>query len=195
LTYKSFYLAHKWRNPVILLADGLLGQMMEPVEFGEYPYPEVDNSDWALTGAKDRASRAIRSLEVDMEAQARHVEHLFEKYKQFEAEYEEFMCEDADLIITCFGSVARNVKSAVKQCREEGLKVGMFRPITLFPFPSARLGELTPKMFLDIEVNMGQMLRDVRLGVNGRVPVEFFGKPVGVPPPVEDIIEEIKKWL
>ncbi len=197
LTYKAFYLAQKWRNPVILLADGLLGQMMEPVKFDEYPYEEIDNSDWALTGAKGRARRAIYTLELDMDVQARHVEHLFEKYskiEQTEQQWEEFMCEDADIIVTCFGSVARNVCSAVKQCREQGIKAGMFRPISLFPFPNARLAELSPKMFLDIEVNMGQMLRDVRLAVNGRAPVEFFGKPVGAPQSVEDIVEEIKKW-
>ena len=193
LTYKAFHLAHKWRNPVVLLADGLLGQMMEPVEFGKYPYPDIDNSDWALTGAKGRESRTISSLCVDVDDQARHIEHLFEKYSRMEAEHEEFMCDDADIIVTCFGSTARNVRSAVKQCRESGIKAGMFRPITLFPFPSSRLAELSPRMFLDIEVNMGQMLRDVRLGT--KLPVEFFGKPVGVPPAVEDIVEEIEKWV
>lgn len=199
LTYKAFHLAHKWRNPVVLLADGLLGQMMEPVEFGDYPYTEIDNSDWALTGAKGRERRVIASLEIDHEQQCRRVNKLFAKYRAIEENevlYEEFMCEDADLVVTCFGSTARNVRSAVQQCREKGLKVGMFRPITLFPFPSERFAQLaaTTKRFLCIEVNMGQMVRDVRLAVNGKTPVEFFGKPVGASPPVEDIIEEIKKW-
>ncbi|MDR1326768.1 MAG: 3-methyl-2-oxobutanoate dehydrogenase subunit beta, partial [Heliobacteriaceae bacterium] len=97
-------------------------------------------------------------------------------------------------IVTCFGSTARNVKSAVKQCREQGLKIGFFRPVTLFPFPNARLNELadTAKKIITMEVNMGQMVNDVRLAVNGKVPVEFFGKPVGTPPTVEEIVEEIK---
>ncbi|MDR1168722.1 MAG: 3-methyl-2-oxobutanoate dehydrogenase subunit VorB [Heliobacteriaceae bacterium] len=196
LTYKAFYLAQKYRNPVVILADGLLGQMMEPVEFEDYPYPEVDNSDWALTGAKNRERRAIRSLETDSEKQIKHIEHLFEKYKiieENEAEYEEYMAEDADLIAVCFGSCARNVKSAVKQCREEGLKAGFFRPVTLFPFPSKRLGELSPEKFLTVEVNMGQMVKDVRLAA--KVPVEFFGKPVGTPPEVESIIAKIKETM
>lgn len=195
LTYKAFHLAQKYRNPAIVLADGLLGQMMEPVEFGDYPYPEIDNSDWALTGAKGRDRRFIRSLIIDPNEACAHVKHLFEKYKQIEeneVEYEEFMTKDADIIVVSFGSTARNVKSAVKQCREQGLKVGFFRPITLFPFPNVRLGELAPKKFLVVEVNMGQMVNDVRLATNGKVPVEFFGKPVGTPPTVEEIIEEIK---
>ncbi len=198
LTYKAFYLAHKYRNPTVVLADGLLGQMMEPVEFGDYPYPEIDNSDWALTGAKGRERRAIRSLEVSVETQSKHIEHLFEKYKlieENETEFEEEGVEDADIIVTSFGSTSRNVKSAVKQCREEGLKVGYFRPITLFPFPSKRLSTLaeSAKKFLTVEVNMGQMVRDVKLAVNGKAPVEFFGTPVGAPPTVESIVEKIKK--
>jgi 2-oxoglutarate ferredoxin oxidoreductase subunit alpha len=196
LTYKAFYLAHKYKNPTVLLADGLLGQMMEPVEFSDYPYPEIDNSGWALTGAKGREHRVIRSLEIDIEKQTAHIKHLFEKYKLIEENevlYEEYEVDDADIIVTCFGSTARNVKSAVRQCREQGLKVGFFRPVSLFPFPSKRLDELadTAKEFLTVEVNMGQMVRDVKLAVNGKVPVEFFGIPVGAPPPVEDIVERI----
>lgn len=197
LTYKSFYLSQKYKNPVTLLADGMLGQMMEPVEIGEYPYPEVSSDDWALTGAKDRASRAIYSLEPVEEKLNERIQKLFEKYKTIEeneVEFEEFMTGDADLIITCFGSMARNVKSAIKVCREQGLKVGMFRPITLYPFPSKRLSKLadSTKKFLDIEMNMGQMLKDVKLAVNGKVPVEFFGKAVGQWLEVEQIVEKVK---
>ena len=197
LTYKAFYLAQKYRNPAVVLADGLLGQMMEPVEFGDYPYPEVDNSQWALTGAKNRERRFIRSLITDPDEACAHIKHLFEKYKQIEeneVEYEEFKTKDADVIAVSFGSTARNVKSAIKQCREQGLKVGFFRPISLFPFPNVRLNELaeTAKKFITIEVNMGQMVDDVRLAINGKAPVEFFGKPAGTPPTVEEIVEEIK---
>lgn len=198
LTYKTFYLAHKYRNPAILLADGLLGQMMEPVEFKEYPYPEINHSDWALTGAKNRNSRIIRSYSPVEEPQCHHIRHLFDKYKQLEENevmYEEVDTDDADLIVLSFGSLSRNVKAAIKQLRVKGLKIGFFRPITLFPFPNKRLKELAEKTkkFLTIEVNMGQMVRDVKLAVNGRVPVEFYGKPVGSWPSVEELAEAIEK--
>ena len=198
LTYKSFYLAQKYRNPTILLADGLLAQMMEPVEFNEYPYPEIPIKDWALTGAKNRASRAIYSLEPKEDRLVERIDTLFNKYKQIEeneVEFEEYQTDNADLIVTCFGSIARNVKSAINQCREKGLKVGMLRPITLYPFPTKKYQELakTTKKFLTIEMNMGQMVRDVRLAVNGQVPVEFFGKSVGQWLSVEDIAAAIER--
>lgn len=197
LTYKAFYLAQKYRNPTILLADGLLGQMMEPIEFGEYPYPEVSNKDWALTGAVKRPSRSIFSLEPVEDKLVIRVNKLFEKYKKIEeneVEYEEYLTEDAELIAVCFGSLTRNVKSAVNECRKQGLKVGVFRPITLYPFPTKRLKELAnkTKKFLVIEMNMGQMVKDVKLAVNGKVPVEFFGKACGQWIGVEQIVEKLK---
>lgn len=198
LTYKSFYLAQKYRNPVMLLADGLLGQMMEPVEFGEYPYSEIPSENWALTGAKGRKPRAIYSLEPKEEVLEVRINKLFEKYKTIEEneqDFEEYLTDDADLIISCFGSLARNVKSVVNQCREKGLKVGMLRPISLYPFPAKKIQELAQKTkkFLVVEMNMGQMLRDVKLAVNGKVPVEFFGKAVGQWLSVEDILDETIK--
>ena len=197
LTYKSFYLAQKYRTPVILLADGLLGQMMEPVEFNDYPYPEIPNEDWALTGANGREPRGIYTLEPKEDVLNARVEKLFEKYKiieENEQDFEEFMTEDAEIIITCFGSMTRNVKSAVKQCREDGLKVGMLRPISLYPFPVKKIQELSQKAekFIDIEMNKGQMLRDVKLAVNGKTEIEFFGKAVGQWLSVEDIISKVK---
>ena len=200
LTYKAFYLAHKYRNPTILLADGLLGQMMEPVEFCEYPYPEIDNSGWALTGAKGRHGRIIRSYAPLAENQCVFLNKLFGKYKQIEeneTDWEEINTEDADLVVVSFGSPSRNVKSAMKICRKEGLKVGILRPVTLWPFPSGRIAELakTVKKFMVVEVNMGQMVRDVRLAVNGTAPVEFFNRPVGNPPEVDDIVNKIKEII
>lgn len=198
LTYKAFYLAHKYKNPTILLADGLMGQMMEPVEFTEYPYPEIDNSDWALSGAKGRPARSIKSLGVDPDVQCERVNRLFEKYKvieENEVEFEEFGTEDADIVMVSFGSPSRGVKSAVKELRNQGLKVGFLRPITLFPFPTKRLQELskTVKKFVVVEINMGQMVRDVRLAVNGAAEVELINKPVGAPIDVETIVEEVKR--
>ena len=200
LTYKAFYLAHKYRNPAILLADGLLGQMMEPVEYYDYPYPEVDTSEWALSGAKGRDGRIIRSYAPLAENQCVFLNKLYGKYKQIEeneTEWEEIDTEDADIVLISFGSPSRNVKSAMKICRKEGLKVGFLRPITLWPFPSKRIAELSKKvkMFLDIEVNMGQMLKDVKLAVNGAVPVEFFNRPVGNPPEVDDIVNKIREIM
>jgi 2-oxoglutarate/2-oxoacid ferredoxin oxidoreductase subunit alpha len=200
LTYKSFYLAQKYRNPVTLLADGLLGQMMEPIEIKEYPYPEISADDWALTGAKDREPRAIYSLEPVEDVLNKRISNLFEKYKlieENEQDFEEYLTDDAELIVCCFGSLARNIKSAINECRKQGLKVGMLRPISLYPFPVKKIQELTQKSngakkFLVVEMNMGQMVRDVKLAVNGKIPVEFFGKAVGKWLSVEEIIEKVK---
>lgn len=198
LTYKAFYLAQLYKNPVILLADGLLGQMMEPVEIKPYPYPMVSSADWALTGAKDREPRAIYSMEPLEENLLVRVDKLFKKYKLIEEqlpEFEEYQTEDADLVVACFGSMARNVKSAINECRKKGIKVGMIRPITLWPFPSKKIEELAKKTkkFLVVEMNMGQMVNDVKLAVNGQVPVEFFGKAVGEWLGVEEIINEVER--
>ncbi len=200
LTYKAFYLAHKYRNPAILLADGLLGQMMEPVEFYDYPYEEIDNSSWALTGAKDRDGRIIRSYAPLADNQCVFLEKLYDKYRQIEeneTEWEEIGTEDADIVLISFGSTSRNVKTAAKLCRQKGLKVGILRPITLFPFPNKRLQELskTVKKFITVEVNMGQMVNDVRLAVNGAVPVELIHKPVGEPPEPEEIVAQIERLM
>lgn len=200
LTYKAFYLAHKYRNPAILLADGLLGQMMEPVEFYDYPYEEIDNSAWALTGAKDRDGRIIRSYAPLADNQCVFLEKLYDKYRQIEeneTEWEEIGTEDADIVLISFGSTSRNVKTAAKLCRQKGLKVGILRPITLFPFPNKRLQELskTVKKFITVEVNMGQMVNDVRLAVNGAVPVELIHKPVGAPPEPEEIVAQIERLM
>lgn len=200
LTYKAFYLAHKYRNPAILLADGLLGQMMEPVEFYDYPYKEIDNSSWALTGAKDRDGRIIRSYAPLADNQCVFLEKLYDKYRQIEeneTEWEEIGTEDADVVLISFGSTSRNVKTAAKLCRQKGLKVGILRPITLFPFPNKRLQELskTVKKFITVEVNMGQMVNDVRLAVNGAVPVELIHKPVGAPPEPEEIVAQIERLM
>lgn len=200
LTYKAFYLAHKYKNPTVLLADGLLGQMMEPVEFGEYPYEEIDNSDWALTGAKGRDGRIIRSYAPLADRQCEFLENLYDKYRKIEeneTEWEEVGTDDADIVLVSFGSTARNVKTAAKICREKGLKVGVLRPITLFPFPSKRLNELADKVkkFITVEVNMGQMVNDVKLAVNGKVPVELIHKGVGMPPFPEDIVAQIEELI
>lgn len=200
LTYKAFYLAQKYRNPTVLLADGLLGQMMEPVEFHDYPYTEIDTSEWALTGAKGRDARIIRSYAPLADNQCVFLEKLFQKYKAIEeneVQWEEINTGDADVILVSFGSTSRNVKTAMKQLREKGIKAGFFRPITLYPFPNKRLQELskTAKKFITVEVNMGQMVNDVKLAVNGACPVELIHKGVGAPPSAAEIVEKIEELL
>lgn len=184
LTYKAFYLAQKYRSPAMVLADGILGQMMEPAEFSEYPYKDPDNSSWALSGTKDHPARKVLSLYMADGELEKHVNHLFEKYKKIEQEetmVEKFMLDDAKLVLTGFGIVGRIAKAAVLKAREKGLKVGLIRPITLFPFPNNEYFETAKKakMILDLEMNAGQMLHDVRSAVFGACPVEFYGRPGG----------------
>ena len=199
-TYKAFYLAHKYRNPVILLADGLLGQMMEPAVFGEYPYPEIDNSSWALTGAKNRPARAIYSLEPSESKQINRINHLFEKFDiitKNETDWEEFETDDADIILTAFGSMTRNIKAAMKVLREKGIKAGCFRPITLNPFPHKRINELASqgKDFIVVEMNMGQMYKDVKYAVEGHSKVELINRSVGEWLRVEEIVSSVEKIM
>ena len=198
--YKAFYLAHKYRNPAILLADGLLGQMMEPASFGEYPYPEIDNSSWALTGAKGRDGRAIYSCARDEKLQIQHIQDLARKFEiiaENETEYEEFMTEDADIILTAFGSMTRNIKAAMKVLRNKGLKVGALRPITLNPFPSDRIYELAKegKDFVVVEMNMGQMFKDVKYAVNGASHTSLVNRPCGEWLSVEEIVSSVEKIM
>ena len=184
LTYRAFHLAIKYRNPVMLLADGILGQMMEPAEFKDYPYNDPDVSEWALNGADNRPARNVVSLHMPEGALEELTDRLFEKYERVakeETTYEGFMLDDAKLVLTAFGSVGRIAKAAVLKARAKGLKVGLFRPVTLFPFPEQQLHEAAQKadMILDLELNKGQMLLDVRSAVFGACPVEFFGRTAG----------------
>ena len=199
-TYRAFYLAQKYRNPVILLADGLLGQMMEPACLGKYPYPEIDTSSWALTGAKGRDARAIYSCARDEKKQIQHIQDLFKKFEvitENETSYEEFEVEDSDVILTAFGSMTRNIKAAMRVLREKGLRVGCFRPVTLSPFPAKRISELAKagKDFIVVEMNMGQMLKDVKAAVNGACNVGFINRPCGEWLSVEEIVSSAEKIM
>lgn len=197
-TYRAFYLARKYRNPVILLADGLLGQMMEPASFGKDPYPEVDVSSWALTGAKGRDGKAIYSCARDEQAHIQKVKDLFKKFEYItenETTYEELGTEDADIILTAFGSMTRNIKAAMRVLREKGLKVGILRPITLSPFPTKRISELASegKDFVVVEMNMGQMYKDVKYAVEGKAKVSLVNRPCGEWLSVEEIVSSVEK--
>ena len=196
MTYKAFHLAQKYRTPTILLVDGTLGQMAEPAVLSENPYPEVDNSSWILNGAKNRPSRNIHSLEPSQEKLNRHIFNLHNKYLQIEqneCDWEEFMCDDAQIILTAFGSMGRNIKSVCEHYRNNGIKMGVFRPKTLYPFPYKRLNELSyqAKLFIDIEMNLGQMLKDIRIAIMQNAQISFIGKPVGTWLKKEEIINTI----
>ena len=200
LTYKAFYLAHKYKNPTMILADGLLGQMMEPAVFGKYPYPEIDNSSWTLTGAKGRDGRAIYSVATSEEKQNQHIYDLFNKFKQIEdneTEWEELNTEDADTLLVAFGSMTRNIKATMNVLKKEGHKVGILRPITLSPFPSKRINELAKKVdnVIVVEMNMGQMFNDVKLAVDGQAKTDLINRPVGQWLSVEEITAGVKKVL
>jgi len=186
LTYEAFNLADRYRTPVILLGDGMLGQMMEPVELpSEISIKKLPHKDWILTGAKGRPSRFIRSLLLDPNEEEEHNWKLMRKYEKIareEVRFETFLVDDAKLIVVSFGIAARVAKGAIKRLREEGLRVGLLRPITLWPFPSKAIRDLGRKArhFFVFEMNMGQMVEDVRLALEGGGEVHFYGRPGGI---------------
>ena len=197
---KKLNLAQKYKNPTILLVDGLLGQTAEPCILFDNPYKEIDNSSWALTGAKNRPSRKIHSLEPSQNKLNKHILNLKNKYdliEKNETDYEKYMCDDAEIILTAFGSLARTVKAVVNSFREKGLKAGLFRPKTLYPFPYDALKKIASqsKAIIDIEMNLGQMLRDVKLGVLSDSKVYFIGKPTGNWLKKEEIIDSVENIL
>jgi len=184
-THRAFELADKYLIPVIILGDGMLGQMMEPVEFKHEAPEELPVRSRALRGAKGRPSRFIKTF-TSNPAELEEINwSLFRRYqliKKEETTHETFMVEDARLIVVSFGIAARIAKGAIKNARANGMKVGMLRPITLWPFPSEKLQELakTTKHFLVFEMNMGQMLEDVQLALGDKGEIAFYGRPGGV---------------
>ena len=198
----AFDKAEKYRVPVLFLADGIMAQMMEPVEMPEMVDFKVDpeKKPWATTGWKpgdDPAKRAvINSLYINTEDLTVHNNELQATYREIEKNevmYEAYMCEDADYVITAFGTVARIAKSAINELREQGIKVGLFRPITVWPFPYKELAEASKnaKALLDVEANEGQMLQDVKLAINGAKPVEYFGHCGSLMPTTDEIVAKI----
>lgn len=193
---QAFDLAWKYRNPVILQGDGVIGAMKEPVTLWK---PEHINnysaSEWQIDGAKGREKRLIKSLFLEEGALAAHNQKLHDKYKamQAEAQAEEFETDDAELIVVAFGSIARIAKSAIRTLRADGHKIGLVRPLTLFPFPSDVLTTLAKqgKRFLTVEHNLGQMVEDVRLAIRGYADSEFYGHMPGDVPATDDFIAPI----
>ena len=202
----AFELAFKYRNPAMILSDGVIGQMMEKVVLPPFKPRRTDEEvikecPWASTGKpKNRERVVITSLELKPEAMEARNLALQEKYRKIqetEVRYEQQQMDDADYAIVAFGSAARLSEKAIEVAREEGLKVGLFRPITLWPFPTKEIAELakTKKGILVVEINAGQMVQDVRLAVNGQVPVEQFGRLGGIVPEPEEIVNALKNKL
>lgn len=205
---QSFDLAFKYRNPVMILSDGVIGQMMEKVILPEQKPRRTDEEvaeqcPWAVTGKpKTRERNIITSLELTSEVMEEINIHLQEKYKTIEENevlMENYMLDDAEYIFVAFGSSARVCQSAVDMLREKGIKAGLLRPITLFPFPKNEIGALAAKDsvkgFMSVEMSAGQMVEDVRLAVNGRKPVEFYGRQGGMVPTAEEAIEKLTEKL
>lgn len=205
--YLGFELAFKYRNPVMMLADGVIGQMMEKVKLGEV-IPRMTNEEiaqkygsWATVGKPSTRERNIvTSLELDSAKQEVFNEHLVRKYEEVKAKetrWEEIQTEDADYILVAYGSSSRICQKTVDLARGKGLKVGLLRPITLFPYPTEAIrAHLThAKGFLAVEMSAGQMVEDVRLAVNGAVPVEHYGRMGGMIPSPTDVLEALESFI
>ncbi|MBN2406954.1 MAG: 3-methyl-2-oxobutanoate dehydrogenase subunit VorB [Elusimicrobia bacterium] len=201
MTRDSFDLAFKYRNPVLILADGVIGQMLEPADLPEKVPPRKEfpySMDWILDGAAGRDSRFIRSLVMDEGGLEQHNYRLWDKFAKMEKEisWEEHGTEDADVILVGYGTSARINLDVYNSARKNGLKAGYFRLRTAFPFPSKRLSELSSRSgFLVTEMSMGQMVEDVRLAVSGRSDVEFYGRPAGGLPEEEKIYGILERML
>lgn len=202
----AYDLAFKYRNPVMILSDGVVGQMMEKVELSDsvprWTDAEIRKiSPWATTGkTPNRERNIITSLDLDSSKQERHVLNLKDKYDKIEAQevrYELFSCDDAEYILVAYGSVARICQKVVQMARKKGLKVGLVRPITLFPFPKKVIRDLAGhvKGFLSVEMSLGQMVEDVQLAANGKSKVEFFGRTGGIIPNPSEILNALEKKL
>lgn len=201
LVYHAFDVADEYRTPVMILADGMLGQMMEPVVLPPRRDPsELPAKPWATTGTEGRRfHNVVNSLYLTPdELERTNVERFarYEKIKAAETRHESFLTQDADIVVAAFGASARIARSAVVTARARGIRAGLIRPVTLWPFPTAAFDEALAngtKAFLSVEMNMGQMVDDVRLAVNGRAPVEFFGRTGGIIPTPAEVLAQIER--
>ena len=194
----AFDLGDKYRMPTMILSDGLLGQMMEPVVLPEAKEP-TDNKDWAAKGHQNkRKHNVVNSLYIDPSELERLNRERFEKYARImetEQRAEEYLVDDAEIILVAFGASSRIAHSAVDMARKQGIKAGLIRPITLWPFPEKFIKKPVghAKTFLSVEMNMGQMVEDVRLCVENKKPVHFFGRTGGIVPTPKEVLEQIVK--
>jgi len=207
LVYEAMELSDKWQNPIYILTDGILGQMMEPVELPEQR-PFVESADirkhkpWAITGYGDDDSKknTVKSLRLAADDLEKHIHKLFDKYEKVKKELvrvETSNVEDADVVIVSFGTLARIVKEAIELLAEQGIKVGLIRPISLNPFPYDAFNKITSKtkVVISAELSMGQMLQDVKLGVGDKFPIRLLNRTGGVIPTPIEIVERTKKIL
>ncbi len=195
LTKLAFELADKYRNPVVVLADGALGQMMEPLEIEDVELTAPDKP-WAVKGTVDTRDNLICSIDLVPEEMEERVTKIHAKYKKCEENeirFETYLADDAEILLVGYGVVSRVLRSAVDEARAQGMKVGLFRPITLWPYPSKALAQVASKVrsVLVVEMSTGQMVEDVRLAINGKVPVDFYGRWGGVVPSVAEIQAEL----
>jgi len=196
LTMKAFDIADEYRTPVYVVADGYIGQMMEPVEFPE-PVMDLPRKDWAVYADKESKDNLISSIFLDPHVLEKHNIKLQEKYAEIEKKEmmcEKFMLEDAEYVVMGYGIVSRVLKTAVEKLREKNVKIGLLRPITLFPFPKKEIYDLAVKncRFLVAEMSNGQMIEDVRLAVHGKTTVDLYNRMGGVVPTTDEIIESIR---
>jgi pyruvate/2-oxoacid:ferredoxin oxidoreductase alpha subunit len=194
-TIKAFELSDKYRNPAFIMTDGFVGQMMEPldIQYREIVAPE---KPWAVKGTRETKKNLISSIYLTPDQLEAHIRHLDVKYKEIEKHetmYETYMAEDAEVLVVGHGIVSRVLRSTVDMARAQGMKVGLFRPITLWPFPSKELAKVADRAacILTVEMSTGQMVEDVKLAVNGSVPVEFYGRTGGNVPAAEEINAEL----
>jgi pyruvate/2-oxoacid:ferredoxin oxidoreductase alpha subunit len=199
LTILAFELADKYRNPAIVLADGFVGQMMEPLDL-EYREIAAPEKPWAVKGTAETRKNMVSSIYLETDELEEHQRCMEAKYlraQQTESRCEQYCTDDAELIVVGYGIVSRLLRSAVDEARKQGIKVGLFRPITLWPFPTTQLQSLAQRVdkFLTVELSNGQMLEDVKLALNGSRPVEFYGRVGGNVPTVEELLVKIEEHL
>lgn len=194
----AYDLAFKYRNPAMILSDGAIGQMMEKVWLKPQKERSKEAPAWATTGkTPDRERNIITSLDLDSNKQEQFNIKLQDKYREMkekEVRYEEFQCDDAEYLLVAYGTSARVCQKAIQLAREEGIKAGLLRPITLFPFPTKEIRRMADQVkgMLSVEMSAGQMVEDVRLAVNGKVPVEHFGRMGGIVTNAEEVVESLK---
>jgi 2-oxoglutarate/2-oxoacid ferredoxin oxidoreductase subunit alpha len=201
LVQEAFDVADMYRTPCMVMGDGMLGQMMEPVEFKERTKRELPEKDWAANGLNGRKKHnVINSLYLNPETLEKHNIKLQAKYndiKKNETKYELYNCnENTDLIIVAYGTTSRICKNVIKMAKENGINLGLIRPITLWPFPAEAFDKTinnTKFGYISVEMSMGQMVEDVRLSVNGRKPVHFYGRSGGMVPHPEEILNKVKE--
>jgi len=204
LTMLAVHLADKYRNPVMVIGDGMIGQMMEPVEFPDkFEEPPLPAKDWAATGAKGRAPRIIKSLFLDPDMLEKNSLILHEKYERMKKEEQRHelykVTSRSRILIASYGTMARICQTVIDELEQEGISVGLFRPITLFPFPEATLLEEASRnnieSVLTVEMSLGQMVEDIQRIVGAVKPVRFFGRTGGVVPTPDEVKEQIKKLI